>query len=506
MDKRLALTIGLSILVLFGWSAFVSKTQPVANKQVIAESAVVNKVQTVAPVTPEAAAVVNLPEKAFTYKQENIEIVFNEASASIKKIVFKKYTDSQMVLSKGLLLNDKTLLFNKENQSANSVTFQHVDNEKKITKKFTIDKANYTIDLEIKIKNLTNTPLRLNLPLILGVLDFSSKNPEARFQDLTVGTQEKTIYTSAQKPTQFNSVKFLGLRDRYFCLIAQPDLVAQNSFVTKITPQEFEVSLTPQELVIPPNSQNGQLFKIYLGPQDLKAIGAINSDWTAIIHYGTFNLISHILLQTLEFLHRILRNWGLAVIALSLLIYLLLYPLSIKQMRSMKEMQAIQPLVEKIRLEHKDNPQKMNKEIMDLYRLHKVNPFGGCLPLILQMPIFFALYNALMRSIVLKGARFLWIKDLSQPDSLFTFPMTLPMLGNSFNILPIIMAIGMFFQQKLSSGSATGSSAEQQKIMLIVMPVMFGFIFYSMPAGLVIYWLVNSILMLIFQLKMSKSK
>jgi len=510
MDKRLALTIGLSILVLFGWSAFVSKTQPIDNKQVIVNSTAVNNVQSViAPTTlpaPKPAELSNILEKTFSYKQDNLEIIFNEPLASIKEVVFKKYPESRLVLKEGLLINDKTLLFSKDFQTAGSITFIHKDSEKTITKKFTINKSNYTIDLEIKVKNLTNVPLKINLPLVLGMLDFSSNNKEARFQDLTVGTQGKPIYTSAHKSAQFNSVKFLGLRDRYFCLIAQSNAASQTAFVNKINPQESEIGLLSQELVINPNSQNGQLFKIYLGPQDLKAIGLINADWTAIIHYGTFNLISHVLLQTLEFLHGILRNWGLAVIALSLLVYLLLYPLSIKQMRSMKEMQAIQPLVEKIRLEHKDNPQKMNKEIMDLYREHKVNPFGGCLPLILQMPIFFALYNALMRSILLKGARFLWIKDLSGPDKLFTLPVTLPILGNSFNILPIIMAVGMFFQQKISSVNATGASAEQQKIMLIVMPVMFGFIFYTMPAGLVLYWLVNSILMLVFQIKMAKSK
>ena len=175
-------------------------------------------------------------------------------------------------------------------------------------------------------------------------------------------------------------------------------------------------------------------------------------------------------------------------------------------MRSMKEMQAIQPKVEELRKQYKDNPQKMNKEIMELYRIHKVNPFGGCLPLILQMPIFFALYNTLMRSIALRGAKFLWIKDLSEPDRLFTLPVSLPILGNEFNILPIVMAIGMFFQQKISSSAMSGAAAEQQKTMLIIMPIMFGLIFYRMPSGLVLYWLINSMLMLGFQIQMSRAK
>ena len=155
---------------------------------------------------------------------------------------------------------------------------------------------------------------------------------------------------------------------------------------------------------------------------------------------------------------------------------------------------------------YKDNPQKLNKEIMELYREHKVNPLGGCLPLLLQMPIFFALYQVLMRSVALRGANFLWIKDLSEPDRLFFLPFSLPILGNEFNILPILMTIGMFVQQKFTMTKATGEAAQQQKIMLIIMPLMFGVIFYRMPAGLVLYWFINSTLMLLTQIKASKAK
>ncbi len=173
----------------------------------------------------------------------------------------------------------------------------------------------------------------------------------------------------------------------------------------------------------------------------------------------------------------------------------------------MKEMQALQPHIEELRKHYKDNPQKLNKEIMELYRKHKVNPFSGCLPLLLQMPIFFALYQALMRSISLRGATFLWIKDLSHPDRLFLLPNSLPILGNEINILPIVMTVGMFIQQKISmTSTATSGSAEQQKIMMIIMPLMFGLIFYHMPAGLVLYWFVNSMLMLAFQFKINKGK
>jgi YidC/Oxa1 family membrane protein insertase len=172
----------------------------------------------------------------------------------------------------------------------------------------------------------------------------------------------------------------------------------------------------------------------------------------------------------------------------------------------MKEMQILQPKIEALRKELKDNPQKLNKEIMELYKEHKVNPLGGCLPLLLQMPIFFALYQALIRSVALRGAHFLWIKDLSSPDKAFVLKNSIPFLGNQVNILPILMAIGMYVQQKISMAKTTGDAAQQQKMMTIIMPVMFGVIFYQMPSGLVLYWFVNSLLMLSYQFRINRQK
>ncbi len=505
MEKRLLLAIGLSLLVLLSWSAMMPKTQTVGVKEVMTQVREIAPVQSAAPVA-QAVLPLASPESTLEYKQENLEAVFIEHWAAIKSVSFKNYKDALLPLSFGFGLNDKTLVFKKVNQTPDSLTFVHLDASKKITKKFIFHKSNYTIDLNINIQNLTSSDLKMGLPLILGKLDLSAQNKQAQYQDITAATQEKTTHTSAQKNMQFWGVKFLSLRDRYFCAIIEPVSAGYSGFVQKLNPKESEVGLNAQDFVVPGGGQIGHLFHIYIGPQDHQILNQIKPDWTSVIYFGTFDFISQILLQSLEFFQRIFHSWGWAIILLSILIYLVLYPLSVKQMRSMKEMQAVQPLVEEIRKQYKDNPQKMNKEIMELYRKHKVNPFGGCLPLILQMPIFFALYNALMRSVALRGANFLWIKDLSEPDRLFTLPSTIPLLGNELNILPIIMAIGMFFQQRVSSAAASGASAEQQKIMLIVMPVMFGFIFYRMPAGLVLYWLINSILMLVFQLRMNKSK
>jgi YidC/Oxa1 family membrane protein insertase len=171
-----------------------------------------------------------------------------------------------------------------------------------------------------------------------------------------------------------------------------------------------------------------------------------------------------------------------------------LYPLSFKSLKSMRKLQELQPQIEHMRAQHKDNPQKLNKEIMDLYRRYKVNPMGGCLPMFLQMPIFIALYQTLMRAVELKGASFLWIKDLSLPDAAFSLPTKLPFIGSAINILPILMIGAMIIQQKMSQVKTSGAQTDQQKMMSTVMPVVFGFIFYSLPSGLVLYWLTNTLI------------
>ncbi|MFA5286692.1 MAG: membrane protein insertase YidC [Candidatus Omnitrophota bacterium] len=505
MEKRMVLAIALSLGVLLIWSVLMPKPQSVVVQDVMSKEALLNK-QNPLPLADMTQLAKPESESFVKYEQSNLEVIFYERLAALKEVIFKSYGNHSFPLKYGLLLNDPKLEFKKSQITEDSISFVAVSPGRRITKKFKFNKSNYTIDLEIIIQNLSSVPLKLETSLLLGIIDLSSKNSQVRYQDLTVAMQDKTIHMGINKDTEQSGIKFLGFRDQYFAAILEPVVNNASIFVNKLSKQESEIGLNVQTENVPSGGQIGHLYHIYIGPQDVSILNVINPAWSALVHYGTFDVISQILLQALGFLHKIVHNWGLAIILLSILVYLILYPLSIKQMRSMKEMQVLQPKVEELRKAYKDNPQKMNQEIMALYKEHKVNPLGGCLPLLLQMPIFFALYNALMRSIVLKGAKFLWINDLSEPDRLIIFPKALPILGSDLNILPIIMAIGMFVQQKISSASSSGTSAEQQKIMLIVMPVMFGLIFYRMPSGLVLYWFVNSTLMLIFQMRMNRAR
>lgn len=507
MEKRTILAIALSLLILLSWSALTSKTQHVGNKEVAHEITAQTPLPQKQVEQPEQEKPEEItPASLLTLKLEKFDLVFNEPKAAIQEIIFKGHQNYKFPLKYGFYLADKTLNFKKVSSDLTQVTFLHTDQAKRITKKYSFSNSSYDIWLEVSIQNLSGAPITISAPLILGVQNFSPKNTQAHFQDAMAQTKEKTMHLNARKTLEIPGVKFLSLRDKYFCAIIEPSSAGYSGLVKKINAQESELGVDKPDLVINAAATSLEKFHIYLGPQDLHTINKIQASWSTVIYYGTFDIISQVLIQLLEFLNSMVHNWGLAIIILSLLVYFLLYPLSIKQMRSMKEMQVLQPKIEELRKTYKDNPQKLNKEIMALYKEHKVNPFGGCLPLLLQMPIFFALYQALMRSVALKGASFLWIKDLSEPDRLFLLPVSIPVLGNEFNILPIVMAIGMFIQQKLSSASATGAAAEQQKMMLFIMPIMFGLIFYHMPAGLVLYWFINSALMLVFQLRMSRSK
>jgi YidC/Oxa1 family membrane protein insertase len=503
MEKRIFLAFALSMGILLLWSNFVSKQMPPpAPVTSRASGAVPIAAELALPVAEAPAAEPALSKIA----QDRTEMVLVDTQGALKEVIFKAYQSYKFPLKYGFFLKDPQLNFTKVAGSAENAVFAGRDNQKQVSKRFDFHNSNYTIELSIEIQNTSALPLTLNTPLVLGVLNFSGDQNKARFQDVTVQQKEKISRPSPHKDALFPDLKFLSIRDRYFCAIIQPASANYTGYIKKISPQESEVGVLLPNIALAPGAQIKESFRIYMGPQELQIINQADPSWTAIMNYGMFDAIAQMLLQAVGLLYRLVHNWGLAIVLLSILIYLILYPLSAKQMHSMKAMQALQPRVEEIKRIYKDNPQKQNKEIMELYRQNKVNPLGGCLPMLLQLPVFWALYQALIRSIALKGAHFLWIKDLSEPDQLFVLPSALPVIGDQINMLPILMGIGMFAQQKLTSGSMAGAQAEQQKIMLILFPVMFIFIFYHMPSGLVLYWFVNSILMLLYQVKIQRNK
>ena len=214
------------------------------------------------------------------------------------------------------------------------------------------------------------------------------------------------------------------------------------------------------------------------------------------ISLGAFSGIAKLLLNILRWSHGWLHNYGLAILFLSVSIWTLFFPMTWSGIRMMKMMSQIQPQVERIRKEHAKNPQKMNQEILQLYRKYRVNPLSGCLPLLFQMPIFISLFQVLTRSPELRGAGFLWIQDLAAPDAMIRLPRLVPFFGDHVNLLPILMMGAMFLQQRMSQRPLSEMSEEQamQQMVFRWFPMLFGFMFYGLPSGLVLYWVTNTVL------------
>ena len=301
-----------------------------------------------------------------------------------------------------------------------------------------------------------------------------------------------------------DNIDWVALKNKYYVIIAKPDFNAKGVF-TKNSSGEPVAGFIAEEDKILPGETKSYGINFYIGPMEIKELEKMDPGFSKALNFGFLTSISLILLGILQFFYSILHNYGAAILLLTVCINLFLYPLTFKSMKSMRKLQELQPLMEKIRQENKDNPTKLNKEIMELYRRYNVNPMSGCLPMVLQMPIFIALYNTLSRSVELKNAGFLWIKDLSMPDAFFHLSSSIPFLGNAINLLPILMIGAMILQQKMSQmGSGNSVQTEQQRLIANIMPVMFGFIFYSLPSGLVLYWLTSTLVTSSMQFLMFK--
>ena len=303
-------------------------------------------------------------------------------------------------------------------------------------------------------------------------------------------------------------VSWAAIKNRYFAVILKPIKTADEIAIYQ-KGKKLTAAIKRKYVSIPASGSVSDEYLFYAGPLVDERLAVLGPNLKSIAHSGIFGGISAFLVKILRAINSVVHNYGVSIILLTIIINLVMLPLTRKSFQSMQKMQEVQPHMEKLRELHKDSPQKLNKEMMELYKQYKVNPFGGCLPMILQLPIFIAFYQGLMKSIELKNAHFLWIKDLSSPDALFHFKDALPLIGSNFNLLPLITVVIMFFQQRLTvAKSPMGSSsdaAKQQKFMAMFFPIFFGFILYNFPAGLVLYWLTNSLLMTAEQLLMKKS-
>ena len=318
------------------------------------------------------------------------------------------------------------------------------------------------------------------------------------YDNINVKSGEKKIYPK-DNPPFFGSTQWTAIRTKYFAASFLPYPPALGCKLEGVgIPLKGKDYIKIFNMHILLTKHKPSYTKLFVGPLDYHIVKGLSANLENIMNFGIkiIQPISKGILWIFIKLHTIIPNYGWVLIIFSILLKFVLTPLTNKSTRSMKEMQKLQPQIESIKAKHKSEPQKINAETMRLYKEHGVNPMGGCLPLLLQMPILFALFTIFRSTIELRHSPFIfWITDLSAPDTIFTLPFVIPIYGKYVNVLPILMSISTIVQQKLS----TASTNPQQKMMMYLMPVMFFFIFNQFPSGLNLYYTLFNILSVLQQ-------
>lgn len=291
------------------------------------------------------------------------------------------------------------------------------------------------------------------------------------------------------------SSDWVSVRDRFFVSLLKPEGNRYFTSVETRLSRDMEAlsgalklrsvgaaMQLPAETVAPGTAS---VFEgtLYLGPRKLSELRTLGPDCSDIMHFGTWGLFCRLLLDLLNFIYRFIPNYGWTIIVMTILVRMVLFPLNRKSMNSMRKMSEIQPLMKELQTKYKDDPKKLQQEQMLLFQKYKVNPMSGCLPMLIQLPIFIALFTVLRSCVELRYAGFLWISDLSSPENLFV-----ETLGFPINILPITMAITMTLQSALTPSTGDPS---QKKMMTIIMPIMMLLMCYNFPSALGLYWTVS---------------
>ena len=374
----------------------------------------------------------------------------------------------------------------------------------RLTKRYFIGKEKPTLVLEVETEDLSGRERNFSVGLNYGLdLVFHTSQEEGMVKVIRssggeVGRTDLRAIRKAQVPLiGTESLDWHGLVRKYYALLVKPDskIVGHEARVER---DKLMSRLRLAPFTLTAGGRHVTRILVYAGPQRQETLREFGMGFEKILSQGTLGPLRGGLLRGLNFFYRLTQNYGTAVLLATLLIKLLFTPLTHLSYKSMKKMQALQPKLKALQRQYKDDAGRLNKETMELYRRNRVNPMMGCLPLVLQVPIFIAFYRVLAESVELKGAPFIfWIRDLSEPDRLFSWSGAIPFVGNSFNLLPLLMIGSMLWQQRLTP--QTAADPGQEKIMYL-MPVVFGLVFYSLPSGLVLYWTANNLLTIFHQL------
>lgn len=515
-NKRVILAVALSLAVLVGWNFLFPPAKQAPNTDSAiqqqatpaASAPAVEKAETLPAFAPT-------PGKKITVDTPLYTAVFNTTGGVLEQFALKNYretitADSPLVdlindkarakAPLGIILNGSPTWQNVEWSveggdlklaagASGTLTLAGRLGDTVIKRVMTFSGDSYLIDEKFSLSNNSATPLRNRLSMTVAVGRLSAEgdsyNPT---QSAFYGTSGLSLESSDKKLAEGiapeKPVEWGAIMSNYFLVGVIPDTTDLHG-KAKIEEGVFRVALDKDGIEIPANGRTDLAISYFLGPKVPKYLDMAPHKLIASIDYGWFDFVAKPLIKLLHFFYDYVGNYGTAIILLTVMIKLIFWPLSQKSYKSMDQMKKLQPMLTQLREKYKDDRTKMNEEMMQLYKTYKVNPAGGCLPMVVQIPVFFGLYQALLHSIELRHAAFIthlpftnmiWLADLSAKDPYY--------------ITPLIMGATMFLQQKMTPAPGDPTQA---KVMLF-MPVIFTFMFLNFPSGLVVYWLVNNVI------------
>ena len=524
--RRLILFVVLSFSILFFWSSWQERHAPQVAQQVE-----VNQ--------PQPASVASANEKTFqlssdkrvTVETDVFKAEIDTMGGDIRRIELLKHHADYSNKEDLVLLDDrksplvyvaqsgligKDLPTHKTVFTAETTSYQLKDNQNevavtlnaenaegvKVTKTYTFTRGSYAVKVGFKIDNASNAAI--DPWIYYQIVHDSESNQGTKMMPTFTGAAyftdadkyKKVKFTEMAKEDLSKNAKdgWIGLVQHYFVSAWIPATNQAREFYTnKLGDKVFAIGAKSSLGMIAPGASKEVSADLYMGPQTHDELVKTAPGLEYTVDYGWLTFIASPLFMVLSAINSLVHNWGVAIILLTILIKLAFYPLSAAGYRNMAQMRELAPRLQSMKEKFGDDRQKMQQAMMELYKKEKINPMGGCLPILIQIPVFISLYWMLLGSVEMRHAPFmLWIQDLSAPDTLFgSLPEWLPLLGGMpIGLLPILMAATMLIQTKLNPKP---TDPVQAKVMLI-MPIVFSIFFFFFPAGLVLYWLVNNIL------------
>jgi YidC/Oxa1 family membrane protein insertase len=446
---------------------------------------------TLAPLKAEAA-----PESIVVLENDLLRVEFSNIGGAITSARMKKY-DADIVPSGKYLLGTAVLLPQGWFSTAatpmrvastdSSVTFTARADSLTLTKTYTLRK-DYTLDHRVSIAG-PGLGFAVDAQAGLAVTEKNMKGGLAHFHFYSkVGKKlHQTPANKLKKPQgTCDSADWVGMKSKYFLLAV---IACGRTFDSTyaVALEDGRVGFSAVVRNPAPETQ----FTVYLGPIEYERLRAFGIGLDNVLGLGWTRPIAVAMLWFLRLLYSIVRNWGVAIIVFSILMKVVFYPLTRTQTRQMRQMQLLQPKLNELKTKYKNDSQKLNTETMQLYRLYKINPASGCLPMLVQMPVFWALYAVLQNAIEMRGATLaFWLKDMSEPDMLFGhLPAGLPMVGGAaIGLLPVLMGVSFIAQNLITTAD------KRNLAMTIIFPIFITLIFLNMPSGLQLYWFMYNVL------------